>query len=121
MSTSPERGPSIGGFPLLSRRDTISTVTNDFGTQMDDREKQIQDAIESVRARQRMHELALIEVLQAMPRHSAIEVANGLRARVREWAMLSGAMSVPAVDEAVSEQLATFLGVLEEPQLALRL
>jgi hypothetical protein len=88
---------------------------------MDDREKQIQDAIEAVRARQRMHELALIEVLQAMPRHSAIEVANGLRARVREWAMLSGAMSVPAVDEAVSEQLATFLGVLEDPQLPLRL
>jgi hypothetical protein len=106
---------------LRLRRDTIFTVTNDFSTDMDDREKQIQDAIDAVRARQLMHELALIEVLQAMPRHSAIEVANGLRARVSQWTMLSGAMSIPAVDEAVSEQLATFLGVLENPQLSLRL
>lgn len=88
---------------------------------MDDREKQIREAIDAVRARQQMHELALIEVLQAMPRHSAIEVANGLRAHVRQWAMLSGDMSIPAVDEAVSEQLATFLDVLEDPQLSLRL
>jgi hypothetical protein len=106
---------------LRLRRDTISTVTNDFSSDMDDREKQIQEAIDAVRARQLMHELALIEVLQAMPRHSAIEVANGLRARVKQWAMLSGAMAIPAVDEAVSEQLATFLGVLEDPQLSLRL
>ena len=96
-------------------------LRTDFGTQMDDREKQIQEAIDAMRACQQMHELALIEVLQAMPRHSAIEVANGLRARVRQWAMLSGAMAIPAVDEAVSEQLATFLGALEDPQLLLRL
>lgn len=93
------------------------------GTAVDDndRETQIQNTVNSVLARQQIHEIALIEVLQAMPRQSAIEVANGLRARVDEWARQSGAVMTLAVDEAVSAQLATFLGVLEDPQLSLRL
>ena len=107
---------------FLGRGGEHDVVQNDIRTAVDDdRETQIQNAIDSLLARQQMYEIALIEVLQAMPRHSAIEVANGLRARVRRWAMLSGAMAIPAVDEAVSEQLATFLGVLEDPQLSLRL
>ena len=100
----------------------MTLCRNDIGTAVDDdRETQIQNAIDSLLARQQMYEIALIEVLQAMPRHRAIEVANGLRARVNEWARQSGVMLTPAVDEAVSAQLATFLDVLEVPQLSLRL
>jgi hypothetical protein len=80
----------------------------------DDRETQIQNAIDSLLARQQMYEIALIEVLQALPRYRAIEIANGLRVRVNEWAKQSGALLTPAADEAVSAQLATFLDVLED-------
>lgn len=122
----------VGGVPrvgacqrrmsFLGRGGEHDVVRTDIRTAVDDdRETQIQNAIDSLLARQQMYEIALIEVLQALPRHRAIEVANGLRARVNEWARQSGAMLTPAVDEAVSAQLATFLGVLEDPQLSLRL
>lgn len=57
----------------------------------DDRDIQVQDAISSVLARIQVQEFALVEVLQAMPRHRAIEVASGLRARVNNWATQVGA------------------------------
>ncbi|HEV7915095.1 MAG TPA: hypothetical protein VGP22_15120 [Albitalea sp.] len=81
---------------------------------IDDREKQIDEAIDAVLARLRVQEFALLELLYALPRHNAITLANGLRARVNEWALDAGPRFTPAADESASEQLATFLGALDD-------
>ena len=79
-----------------------------------DREQEIQEAIDAVLARLRVQEFALLELLHALPRHNAMALANGLRARVNEWALDAGSRFTPIVDENASEQLAAFLGVLDE-------
>lgn len=80
----------------------------------DDRERQIQNEIDAVLARLRVQEFALVELLCALPRHNAIALANGLRARVNAWALEAGPHFTATVDETASEQLATFLGALDE-------
>lgn len=70
--------PPGGGMPavdVLSRPPGPSWHRKERdGTAVDDndRETQIQNTVNSVLARQQIHEIALIEVLQAMPRQSAI-------------------------------------------------
>ena len=61
------------------------------GMGMDDsRELEIQEAIDGVLARLRVQEMALLELLVTLPRHNPIALANGLRARVNEWALSAG-------------------------------
>lgn len=79
-----------------------------------DREAEIQDAIEAVQARLRVQEFALLELLLALPRHNAVALANGLRARVNEWSLGAGPQFTANVDESACEQLTTFLGALDE-------
>lgn len=79
-----------------------------------DREQEIQEAIDAVLARLRVQEFALLELLHALPRHNAMALANGLRARVNEWARDAGARFTATVDENASEQLAAFLDVLDD-------
>ena len=49
-----------------------------------------------------------------MPRHNAVTLANGLRARVNEWSLGAGPQFTPIVDESACKQFTTFLGGLEE-------
>jgi hypothetical protein len=79
-----------------------------------DREAELQEAIEAVQARLRVQEFALLELLHALPRHNAVTLANGLRARVNEWSLGAGAQFTANVDESACEQLTTFLGALDE-------
>ena len=79
-----------------------------------DREIELQEAIEAVQAQLRVQEFALLELLHALPRHNAVTLANGLRARVNEWSLGAGAQFTPIVDESACEQLATFLRALGE-------
>ncbi|CAG0933622.1 hypothetical protein RHDC3_02633 [Rhodocyclaceae bacterium] len=79
-----------------------------------DRETELQEAIEGVQAQLRVQAFALLELLHALPRHNAMTLANGLRARVNEWSLGAGAQFTPIVDESACEQLTTFLGALEE-------
>ena len=80
-----------------------------------DRERELQDAIDAVLARLRVQEFALLELLHALPRHNAMLMANGLRARVNAWTLDAGPRFTPSVDETTSEQLATLLTALDEP------
>src|SRR5688572_10823711 len=79
-----------------------------------DREAELEDVIEAVQARLRIQEFALLEILNALPRHNAVMLANGLRARVNEWSLGAGAQFTPIVDESACEQLTSFLGALDE-------
>jgi hypothetical protein len=83
-----------------------------------DREQQIQEAIDVVLARLRVQEFALTELLCALPRHSAMALANGLRARVSAWTREADPRLNSAVDERTSEQLATLLGALHAPKMS---
>jgi hypothetical protein len=53
----------------------------------DDREVEIQSEIDALSARIRVQECALLEMLSALPRHNALSMANGLRARMNAWAL----------------------------------
>jgi hypothetical protein len=79
-----------------------------------DREQEIQAAIDAVLARLRVQEFALLELLHALPRHNAMALANALRARVNEWALDAGARFTATADQNAAEQLAAFLDVLDD-------
>jgi len=80
-----------------------------------DREQELQDAIDVLLAQLRVQQFALLELLQLVPRHDAMALANGLRARVNEWTLAAGHRFTPTVDETTSEHLATFLTALDSP------
>lgn len=78
-----------------------------------DRETELEEAIEAVQARLRVQEFALLELLSALPRHNAVALANGLRARVNEWSLSAGHHFTPIVDESACHRITTFLDVVE--------
>ena len=79
-----------------------------------DHEAEIQDAIDAALAKLRVQEFALLELLQALPKPDAAALADGLRARVNEWAREAGLSFTTRVDEVASEQLTSLLGALGE-------
>ena len=79
-----------------------------------DHEAEIQDAIDAALAKLRVQEFALLELLQALPKPDASTLADGLRARVNEWALEAGPSFTARVDEMASEQLTSLLGALGE-------
>jgi hypothetical protein len=87
----------------------------------DDAVEQLHSEIDSLTARVRVQELALLEVLHLLsPRHGD-RLAGGLRARVNEWSLHAGPRFTPTVDESASEQLATLLIAMNEAPLQLDL
>ena len=80
-----------------------------------DREEEIRDEIGAVLAKLRVQEFALLELLRSVSSEQAARLANGLRARVNEWALDAGPQFTPRVDQMASEQLASLLGALDEP------
>ena len=61
-----------------------------------------------------MLEFGLVELLHALPKEDATVLANGLRARVNEWALEAGPRFTARVDEMASEQLTSLLGALDD-------
>lgn len=84
-------------------------------------EAALQAEIESLTARVRVQEFAMLEVLHLLsPKHGQL-LAEGLRARVNEWALHAGPQFTPNVDESASAQLASLLVAMNEAPLQLDL
>ena len=79
-----------------------------------DKKEEIRDAIDAVLAKVRVLEFGLLELLHALPKEDAAVLANGLRARVNEWALEAGPRFTARVDEMASEQLTSLLGALDD-------
>lgn len=81
---------------------------------MDQEEVVPQQQAEGMEARLKVQELALLEVLHVLSKSHGREIADGLRARLNEWALLAGPEFTPAADEAAAEQLTLLLEALDD-------